>query len=52
MGEENEQVDSAISRLHDLECWCHQIKQGSHKRGGGEGLGGKRRNLVTMFYLN
>lgn len=35
MGEENEQVDSAISRLHDLECWCHQIKQGSHKRGVG-----------------
>lgn len=50
MGEENEQVDSAISRLHDLECWCHQIKQGSHK-GGGIGWEKEKSGYNVLFEL-
>lgn len=50
MEEENEQVDSAISRLHDLECWYHQIKQGSHKERG-FGWGKDKSSYNVLFEL-
>lgn len=43
--EENDKVDSVFSRLSDLECWLHQMKQES----GGGVFGGKDKSGYNIL---